>query len=194
MKRQLFTLVALLLIGCTTTVWGQTDLSGRIYHHPNVLADKLNEATKDVNKEQLRQKGIAKAEKKKGRKLTAAEKAEVDKELEKTIKTIEAMKKGVTTAITVEFKDKKNMVLKADIKVSDEAMKAAGIGWLKRKAMKAALAVAPSSEKGTYVVKGQQVIMTDKEGEKDTLMLSQDGQYLSGKMDKDTPFKLKRKK
>jgi len=194
MKRQLFTLVALLLIGCTTTVWGQTDLSGRIYHHPNVLADKLNEATKDVNKEQLRQKGIAKAEKKKGRKLTAEEKAEVDKELEKTIKTIEAMKKGMKTALTIEFKDKKNMVLKADIKISDEAMKAAGIGWLKRKAMKAALAVAPSSEKGTYVVKGQQIIMTDSDGEKDTLMLSQDGQYLSGKMDGDTPFKLKRQK
>ena len=184
----------MMLIGCTTTVWGQTDLSGRTYYHPNIMADKLNEATKDINKEELRKKGIAKAEKKKGRKLTAAEKAEIDKKLEKTIKTIEAMKKGVTTAITVEFKDKKNMVLKADIKVSDEAMKAAGIGWLKRKAMKAALAVAPSSEKGTYVVKGQQVIMTDSNGEKDTLLLSQDGQYLSGKMDKDTPFKLKRKK
>ena len=191
MKRQLFALMAMMLIGCTTTVWGQTDLSGRTYYNPNIMADKLNEATKDINKEELRQKGIAKAEKKKGRKLTAAEKAEGDKELEKTI---EAMKKGVTTAITVEFKDKKNMVLKADIKVSDEAMKAAGIGWLKRKAMKAALAIAPSSEKGTYVVKGQQVIMTDSNGEKDTLLLSQDGQYLSGKMDKDTPFKLKRKK
>ena len=184
----------MLLIGCTTTVWGQTDLSGRIYHHPNVLADKLNEATKDVNKEQLRQKGIAKAEKKKGRKLTAEEKAEVDKELEKTIKTIEAMKKGMKTALTIEFKDKKNMVLKADIKISDEAMKAAGIGWLKRKAMKAALAVAPSSEKGTYVVKGQQIIMTDSDGEKDTLMLSQDGQYLSGKMDGDTSFQAKETK
>lgn len=194
MKRQLLVLVALLLIGCTTTVWGQTDLSGRIYHHPNILADKLNEATKDVNKEELRKKGIAKAEKKKGRKLTAEEKAEVDKELEKTIKTIEAMKKGMKTALTIEFKDKKNMVLKADIKISDEAMKAAGIGWLKRKAMKAALAVAPSSEKSTYVVKGQQIIMTDSDGEKDTLMLSQDGQYLSGKMDEDTPFKLKRQK
>jgi hypothetical protein len=194
MKRQLFALMAMMLIGCTTTVWGQTDLSGRTYYNPNIMADKLNEATKDINKEELRQKGIAKAEKKKGRKLTAAEKAKIDKELEKTIKTIEAMKKGVTTAITVEFKDKKNMVLKADIKVSDEAMKAAGIGWLKRKAMKAALAIAPSSEKGTYVVKGQQVIMTDSNGEKDTLLLSQDCQYLSGKMDKDTPFKLKRKK
>ena len=182
----------MLLISCTT-VWGQTDLSGRTYYHPNLMADKLNEATKDMNKEELRQKGIAKAEKKKGRKLTAAEKAEVDKELEKTIKTIEAMKKGMKTSITVEFKDKKNMVLKADIKVSDEALKAAGIGWLKRKAIKAALAVAPSSEKGTYVVKGQQVIMTDKEGEKDTLMLSQDGQYLSGKMDKDSEGKHVRK-
>jgi len=48
-------------------------------------------------------------------------------------------------------------------------------------------------EKGTYVVKDQQIIMTDSNGEKDTLMLSQDGQYLSGKMGEDTPFKLKRK-
>ena len=194
MKRQLFTLVALLLIGCTTTVWGQTDLSGRIYYHPNILADELNKAMKDLNKEDLRKKAIANAEKKKGSKLTADEKAKVDKEVEKAIATAEAIKKGMKTAITVEFKDKKNMVLNADIKISDEALKAAGIGWLKRKAMKAALAVAPSSEKGTYVVKGQQVIMTDKDGEKDTLMLSQDGQYLSGKMDGDTPFKLKRKK
>ena len=194
MKRQLFTLVALLLIGCTTTVWGQTDLSGRTYYHPNIMADELNKAMKDLNKEDLRKKAIANAEKKKGSKLTADEKAKVDKEVEKAIATAEAIKKGMKTAITVEFKDKKNMVLKADIKISDEALKAAGIGWLKRKAMKAALAVAPSSEKGTYVVKGQQVIMTDKDGEKDTLMLSQDGQYLSGKMDGDTPFKLKRKK
>ena len=36
--------------------------------------------------------------------------------------------------------------------------------------------------------------MTDSNGEKDTLMLSQDGQYLSGKMDGDTTFKLKRQK
>lgn len=105
MKRQLFALMAMMLIGYTTTVWGQTDLSGRTYYHPNILADELNKATKDINKEELRQKG-----------------------------------------------------------------------------------------ESTYVVKGQQVIMTDSNGEKDTLMLSQDGQYLSGKMDKDTPFKLKRKK
>ena len=29
MKRQLFALMAMMLIGCTTTIWGQTDLSGR---------------------------------------------------------------------------------------------------------------------------------------------------------------------
>ena len=51
----------MMLIGCTTTVWGQTDLSGRTYYHPNIMADKLNEAKKDINKEELRQKGIAKA-------------------------------------------------------------------------------------------------------------------------------------
>ena len=65
MKRQLFALVAMMLIGYTTTVWGQTDLSGRTYYHPNILADELNKATKDINKEELRKKGIAKAEEKK---------------------------------------------------------------------------------------------------------------------------------
>ncbi len=56
------------------------------------------------------------------------------------------------------------------------------------------MAIAPSSQKGTYVVVGQQVIMTDGNGERDTMLLSQDGQYLSGKLDAKTPFKLKRTK
>ena len=43
-----------MLIGCTTTVWGQTDLSGRTYYHPNIMADELNKAMKDLNKEDLR--------------------------------------------------------------------------------------------------------------------------------------------
>lgn len=194
MRRQLLGLVAVLLIGCTTTVWGQTDLSGRTYYHANIMAEKLNESTKDLNKTEMMKKAIAKQEEKKGRKLTADEMAKVDKEVDKAIATANAVKKGLKTALTIEFKDKKNMVLKADIKISDEAMKTAGMGWLKRKAIKAAIAVAPSSQKGTYVVKGQQVIMTDGDGERDTMLLSQDGQYLSGKMDKKTPFKLKRTK
>ena len=192
MKRQLLGLVAMLLIGCTTTIWGQTSLAGRTYYHANIMADELNKALKDLNKEDARKKAIAKEEEKKGRKLTAAETAEVDKKVEKALVAANAIKKGMKTAVTVEFKDEKKMVLKADIKISDDALKAAGMNWLKRKAVKAALAVAPSSQKGTYVVKSQQVIMTDSNGERDTMMLSQDGQYLSGKLDAKTPFKLKR--
>ena len=116
----------------------------------------------------------------------------MDKKVEKALVAANAIKKGMKTAVTVEFKDEKKVVLKADIKISDDALKAAGMNWLKCKAVKAALAVAPSSQKGTYVVKGQQVIMTDDNGERDTMMLSQDGQYLSGKLDAKTPFKFKR--
>ena len=78
-------------------------------------------------------------------------------------------------------------------KISDEALKAAGYGWLKRKAMKTALAVVPKSHKGTYVVKGNMIIMTDTDNDKDTLNISQDGKYIKGKLDKkDKPFKLLR--
>ena len=79
------------------------------------------------------------------------------------------------------------------MKISDDAMKAAGIGWLKRKAMKAALAVAPSSNKATYVMKGDLIILDDGE-EKDTLRLSSDGKFLYGKFEKDVNFKLTRTK
>ena len=193
MKRHLLSLVTMLLIG-SASLWGQTNLAGRAYHHPNIMADQLNEAMKDLNKEDARNKAIAKAEAKKGRKLTAAETAEVDKNLDKAIATANAIKKGMKTAVTIEFKDEKNLVMKADMQINDDALKAAGMGWLKRKALKAAIAASPSSEKAIYVAKGQQVIMIDKDGERDTLQLSQDGQYLSGKLGAKTPFKLKRTK
>lgn len=194
MEKKLHALLVVLLLGYTTTLWGQTNLAGRKYYHANIMADMLNEAMKDVNIDDAKKKAIAKAEAKKGRKLTAAEEAEINKEAKEAIAATNAIKKGMKTAVTVEFKDEKNIILKADIKISDDALKAAGIGWMKRKAIKAALAIAPSSQKGTYIVKGQQVIMTDSDGEKDTLLLSLDGQYLSGKIDKDTPFNLKRTK
>jgi hypothetical protein len=158
------------------------------------MADMMNDATKDLDKKvaEARAKGIAEAEKKKGRKLTAEELAKVDEEIKKKMDMVEAVKKGMKMAITVEFKDQKNMVMKQNTKVSDDALKAAGIGWFKRKALKAALAIAPSSEKGTYIVKDSLVIMTDKDNEKDTLFLSQDGKYLKGRMDKKMSFKLTR--
>ena len=68
------------------------------------------------------------------------------------------------------------------------------MGWLKRKALKASIAIAPKSEKGTYIIKGNKVIMTDSDNEKDTMTISQDGKYLSVKFDAQTPFKLTRTK
>lgn len=67
------------------------------------------------------------------------------------------------------------------------------MGWLKRKAIKAALAIAPSKSTCTYLVKDNQIILDD-DGEKDTLTISADGKYLYGKFDKKTGFKLTRTK
>ena len=197
MKRRFFVLLAALWMVGVLTVSSQTNLAGRTYHNPNIIADMMNDATKDLDKSvaEARTKAIAKIEKKKGRKLTNEEIAKLDAEIKKKMAELEAMKKGMKMAITIEFKDDKNLVMKQDTKVSDEALKAAGYGWVKRKAMKAALALAPSSEKGTYVVKGNMIIMTDKDNDKDTLNISQDGKYITGKMDKkDRPFKLTRTK
>ena len=197
MKRQFLTLLAMLLLGGLLTASAQTNMAGRTYHNPNIIADMMNDATKDLDKKvaEARTKGIAEAEKKKGRKLTGEEIAKLDAEIKKKMAELEAMKKGMKLAITIEFKDDKNLVMKQDTKISDEALKAAGYGWLKRKAMKAALAVVPKSHKGTYVVKGNMIIMTDTDNDKDTLNISQDGKYITGKLDKkDRPFKLIRTK
>ena len=194
MKRRLFGLLTALWMVGTLSVSAQTSLAGRTYHHPNIMADMMNDATKDLDKKvaEARTKAIAEGEKKKGRKLTAEELAKLDEEIKKKMEMVAAMKKGMTMAITVEFKDQTNMVMKQKTRVSDEILKAAGYGWLKRKALKAALAMAPSSEKGTYIVKDSLVIMTDKDNEKDTLYVSRDGKYLKGRMDKKMTFKLTR--
>ena len=194
MKRRFFGLLTALWMVGTLSVSAQTSLAGRTYHHPNIMADMMNDATKDLDKKvaEARTKAIAEGEKKKGRKLTAEELAKLDEEIKKKMEMVAAMKKGMTMAITVEFKDQTNMVMKQKTRVSDEILKAAGYGWLKRKALKAALAMAPSSEKGTYIVKDSLVIMTDKDNEKDTLYVSRDGKYLKGRMDKKMTFKLTR--
>ena len=194
MKRRFFGLLTALWMVGTLSVSAQTSLAGRTYHHPNIMADMMNDATKDLDKKvaEARTKAIAEGEKKKGRKLTAEELAKLDEELKKQMELLANVKKGMSITVTVEFKDQTNMVMKQKTRVSDEILKAAGYGWLKRKALKAALAMAPSSEKGTYIVKDSLVIMTDKDNEKDTLFLSQNGKYLKGRMDKKMTFKLTR--
>ena len=173
----------------------QTSLAGRVYHHPNIMADEINKLIQDGNKDldKAKKEAVAKAEKEKGRKLTAAELKEVDEQAAEAIKIMEAMRKGLKTEITATFKTDQDLVMKIDMSVSDDVLKAAGIGWAKRKALRAALAVAPSSQKAKYVVKGNLVIVTDDK-ETDTLTLSPDGKYLSGRMDEKTRFKLTRTK
>ena len=100
---------------------------------------------------------------------------------------------GMRIGITVEFKSDKQAVMKLDMKMNDEVMKQAGIGWVKRKAMQAAMAVLPSSEKVEYVVKDNLVIF-DPDDEPDTLRLSDDGKFIYGKFEKKTDFKLTRTK
>lgn len=190
-----FWTIALLLVALTLPAMAQTNLVGRVYSNDNVLKNELDEATKDVDKKmaEARTEAIAKAEKKKGRKLTSAEIDKIDKELKEAQATVEAIKKGVKTSVGIEFKTENQAVMYMKMSVSDDALKAAGVGWLKRKAMKAALAIAPSSQKVTYVIKGD-LIICDEGKEKDTLRMSKDRQLLYGKMDEKTSFTLKRTK
>ena len=192
MNRMLILVVVAMMTMMTVNA---QSLAGRTYYNANILAGEMNKKLKEVDQKipEIRAEKYAKFEKEKGHKPTAAEKTKLDKEVDDAIAKTKILAKGATTAITVEFKTEKNAVMKADMNVSDDAMKAAGIGWVKRKAMKAALAVAPSSTKATYVVKGDLIILNDGK-EKDTLRLSNDGKYLYGKYEKDINFKLTRTK
>lgn len=191
--RKCFLVAAVMLLGIAITSKAQVSLAGHTYHNANIMAGLMDEAIKDVDQKMAaaRKKAITEGESKKGRQLTAAEIQEIDKHLATSRQMLTAFKKGIRTAITIEFKSDKNMVMKADMKISEEAMKAAGIGWLRRKAMKATMAAAPKSQKGTYVLEGELVILDDGE-EKDTLRLSADAQHLHGILDKNTPYTLTR--
>lgn len=182
MKHFLLTTLLALIMGIG--VYGQTNLTGRVYYNANIMASEFDEKLKELDKEiaSKRTETIAAMEKKKGRKLTAAEEAELNKELNQAMnKAKTMMKEGMKTAVTVEFKSAKEVVMKMEMKVDDAVLKAAGVSWIKRKAMKAAMALSPS-QKETYVVKGNQVIIgTGKD--QDTMTLSADGKTLTGTMD-----------
>ena len=184
-------IILTLMAWMAMAVSAQENLSGRVYHHPNILADEINqtikEAKADVNK--MRADAIAKAEAKKERKLTDSELKEVDKRVEEGLKMLEAMRTGMKTAVTVTFKDEKNVVMKTDMKIEDSVLKAAGVSWAKRKMIKLATNIMPA-QKGTYEVKGNQVFVYDGE-ETDTLRLSTDGKYLYGKLELDDNKKFK---
>ena len=190
------TILSAMMFLCSAGAMAQTNLSGRTYYNANIMAEDLNATSKDIDKKlaDARVRAYAKIEQKKGRKPNEKEKAAIEKELQKAAEVSKAVKNGgITIKIKIDFTSDKDMVMDAESKVTEEVLKAAGVSWLKRKAMKAALSLAPSKIKGTYVVNGNMVIF-DEDGEKDTLTLSPDGKYLYGKYDKKRNFKLTRTK
>ena len=187
-------IISLLLLFVCIYIQAQSNLAGRVYYNANILSGKMKEITQEVNKNMAEAKAqaIKEEEQKKKRKLNDSEKAEIEKKVEQAQKLMQAMEKGMKTAITMTFKDEKTVVMKTEMKIDDEALKSAGIGWAKRKAIQAATAISPS-EKAKYTVKGNMIILED-EKEPDTMYLSNDGKTLTGKMDKDLSFKLTRTK
>jgi len=154
----------------------QTSLVGREYHNPNIMADMYKDVDRQVA--DMKVKALEKAEKKKGRKLTEEELKKFNELIGKEESKLRTIKNGTSMAMTVTFKNDKTAVVKAKIKMTDEAMKAADIGWLKRKALKAAMSVMPAIDM-PYIIKGNMVILQDEE-ENDTLYISADRNSLSG--------------
>ena len=191
MKKIVLTIVAIMT---AISVDAQTNLTGRVYHNPNIMANMMDqEVNIDKKIAEARNEAIAKMEKKKGRKLTKEELAMINKKLAEIKKQADAAKKCMSTAITVEFTSATNLVMRQKTRVDDEALKIMGVGWLKRKALKASLALMPESQDAKYEVKGNKVIVIDDK-DRDTLTISNDGNTLSGIFDKKTKYILKRTK
>ena len=187
MKKNLImgVLAAGLLLCGSLNSSAQTSLVGRVYQNPNIMDDIMSTALKEVNtkSDSVRKVGIAKKEKELGRKLTSEEVAEVDKEVKDAMEKAKVASKAVKTAITFTFQDETNAVMNMKMSIDEEALKLIGVSWAKRKAMKAALAIAPENQKCTYVREGNMIITSDDK-DKDTLMLSDDGTKLYGAMEK----------
>lgn len=191
MKKIVLTIVAIMT---AISVDAQINLTGRVYHNPNIMANMMDqEVNIDKKIAEARNEAIAKMEKKKGRKLTKEELAMINKKLAEIKKQADAAKKCMSTAITVEFTSATNLVMRQKTRVDDEALKIMEVGWLKRKALKASLALMPESQDAKYEVKGNKVIVIDDK-DRDTLTIGNDGNTLSGIFDKKTKYILKRTK
>ena len=187
MKKNLImgVLAAGLLLCGSLNSSAQTSLVGRVYQNSNIMDDIMSTALKEVNtkSDSVRKEAIAKKEKELGRKMKAEELAELDKELKDAMEKAKVASKAVKTAITFTFQDETNAVMNMKMSIDEEALKLIGVSWAKRKAMKAALAIAPENQKCTYVREGNMIITSDDK-DKDTLMLSDDGTKLYGAMEK----------
>lgn len=192
MKRQIS---ALLFVLFALALQAQTNLSGRTYHHPDIMAEGMKAYKKDLEKKMAEVVGqeIAKAENKKGAPLSADEKAQIKAKQDEAIKFSLAVMKATKTAMTATFKSDTELVMQADITLDEDALKAAGLGWAQRKALKAAISLTPSTQKMSYTTKDNLVFCNDG-AERDTLALSDDGNYLYGEFEEGKTFKLTRTK
>lgn len=193
-RMTLWALAFILSFACGGYVQSQS-LIGHVYINNNIMEGEISKILKEAEQQMdsLREDAISKKEKELNRKLKDSEIAELDKQLTEAQQMMKAMKEGTKIKIGMEFKSETDVVASMKITMDDEVMKKAGISWLKRKALKAALAVMPKSEKGTYMRKGNLIIIQDKKGS-DTLRISEDGKYLYGTFDKKTKYKLTRTK
>ncbi len=180
-------LCAMMAMACHVNAQGK--LTEQTFSNPNIFASALGKMDSEITNQ--RAKAISNAEKKKGRKLTSEEMAKVDKAIAEARKKAAALKDGISMGITVTFLSDTELKMHNDIRVNDEALKATGMGWLKRKALKASLSVMPKTMKEKYLRKGQLIIISPDD-DPDTLRLSTDGRQLTGRFDKTTVFTLDR--
>ena len=106
MKKAFWGMTTVILLCFTMSLQAQTNLVGRIYQNSNILDQEMKEKMAELDKEIVEKKSeiYAEAEKKKGRKLTAAETAELDKQLKEGKEKAAAVMKAMKTSVSIEFK------------------------------------------------------------------------------------------
>lgn len=171
-------------------VYAQTNLAGQIFANSNI-GFNINELTGvDTMIATKRDSLINVKEKELGRKLTSQETAQMDEKIEEGKKIIAAFQKAVRMGITISFKSATEIEMKMDTRIDDKPLKAAGVSWFQRNAMKAAFKIMPKSIKEKYIRKGNLIIFSPN-SDPDTLRLSGDGRQLTSKILK-TPYILQR--
>ena len=127
MKRVFLTLV--LAAGFFAIASAQTSLVGRVYYHPNIIADEMKNMQNEIDSkvEEAIREEIEKTEKKKGRPLTAEEKAQTKKEAEEASKRAILVMKSTKTSVTATFKSDKEMEMQMKFQMDDETLKNAGV-------------------------------------------------------------------
>lgn len=171
-------MIAAILVICGGMTAKAQSFAGRTYQNPNIDAEEIETKVK---------KDVANTEKKKGRKLTDEERARLTEKLR-------LVRGSIKTQATAQFVSDTQMTLKISTTFDEESVKMAGVGWGKRKVLKAAASASPSlSIKYNYTVQGNLIIARDGK-DIDTLRLSADGRQLSASYDKSTKITMTRTK